>query len=105
VNISQEDAIKYGITTRDLETIKALPSVSLVNPKAPSRILYQDADAYPESVRKWIRSEIAKYEKLMERVDPDEINKLSFHAKFFYRFAYKRPSDRVIAQLKTKFHA
>ncbi len=105
VNITKEDAEAYGVTIDDLKRVRDLLPVSSVNPKSPSLIMYQDASEYPESIKKWIRYQIDEYERLMWTVNSEDIKKLSLHARFFYRFAYKWPSDTVIAQLKNKFYA
>ncbi len=67
--------------------------------------MYQNPAEYPESIKKWIRAQIDEYENLMGKIKSQDIKKLSFHARFFYRFAYKWPSDKVILQLKNRFYA
>ena len=103
INISKEDAQKYGITTAHLKAIQNLPPIRPIDPKNPSLIFHQDVNKYPKGVCDWIRAQVEEYEKIMSSVSQEEIEKLSFHARFFYRFAYKQPSDKVIAQLKAKF--
>jgi hypothetical protein len=103
VNISKEDAERYGISISELSIVANLPAEGKVDPKNPSLIYYQDPKKYPSWIKNWVIDQTKEYVKLTWTIKPEDVKKLSFVAKFLYRFAYRGPSDKVIQRIKQQF--
>jgi hypothetical protein len=74
VNISAQDAVRYGIDPQDLIVIRNLPAIKPPDPKNPSLILYQDTQEYPDGIKNWIIDEIRRYHNKMNSITPADLD-------------------------------
>jgi hypothetical protein len=105
INITDEDAQKYGISTEDLDKVISLKTIRDIDSADPAKILYQDIRDYPLSIQRWIQDQIELYHEYIDDFMKNSYNHFPFVTRQVFQNYYLRPTGKGISQISSLLYA
>ncbi len=105
VNITAEDATKYGITLSDLKEAMSIPLAKPIPADDNSKILCQDIRQYPLSIQHWIDDQIYLYHVYIDDFMQNSYPHFPFITRQVFQKFYLKPTQKGISQISSLLYA